>query len=147
MKMRLADRILGGVLCILGMLSFRESYSVWTGWDGAGLMPLIIGVILVILSIFFQLSPAAKGVPIQSSNNEEGVRIGVISGSFAIYLISMNWLGYMLATWLFLAGVSIYISPRRRLTPLIWTGAVSLATYVIFTRYLSLTLPQGFIKF
>jgi hypothetical protein len=108
-------------------------------------MPLIVGVIFALLSVFLLVLPAPKGVPMVWYSKGELLRVGIISLSFALYISLMKWLGYMVGTWLLLAVVSKYISNRRISGILIWTGAVAVGTYFIFRKYLHVPLPVGFI--
>jgi len=145
--MRFADRLLGGIIGILGILCFVEAYRLWTGWQGAGTMPIIVGGICIVLSVLFIVVPTREGAPIEWYSKKEIFRIGTISTSFAIYLIVVDWLGYSLATWLLLAVVTRSTSTSRILNILIWTGAVAVGTGIIFKKFLSVPLPTGFIGF
>ena len=51
--MRFADRLLGGIIGIFGILCFVEAYRLWTGWQGAGTMLIIVGGICIILAVLF----------------------------------------------------------------------------------------------
>ena len=145
--MRFADRLLGGIIGIFGFLCFVEAYGIWTGWQGAGTMPIIVGGICIILAVLFIVNPTRKSDPIEFYSKKELCRIGTISTSFAIYLIVVDWLGYSLATWLLLSVVTRSTSTSRILNILIWTGAVAVGTGVIFRKFLSVSLPVGFIGF
>ena len=145
--MLFADRLLGGIIGIFGILCFVEAYRLCTGWQGAGTMPIIAGGICIILAAFFIVTPTRKSDPFEFYSKKEIFRIGTISTSFAIYLIVVDWLGYSLATWLLLSVVTRSISTSRILNILIWTGAVAVGTGVIFRKFLSVSLPVGFIGF
>jgi len=143
--MQYVDRILGGVMGGLGLLCLFEAYRIWNGWEGTGTMALIVGGILIVISIIFLLFPSRETTSIQWPSKKEMLSIGVIGGSFALYISLMEWLGYTLTTWLFMAAVTKYISNRRISIILIWTGAVAVGTYIIFKKYLLMYLPAGFI--
>ncbi len=143
--MRSADPILGVALAALGALCLFESFRLKGGWQGAGTMPLIVGTILLITSFVLLLSTSHASTPIQWPSRKEIRGMGVIGGSFGLYIYVIDWLGYALGTWLFLAIVARYISPSRLSVILIWTGAVAIGTYIIFKKYLFMYLPEGFI--
>lgn len=149
--MSLADRILGAVLGGLGIICIAESYRIWSGWTGTGVMPFIVGSILLILSGILLVFPSPKGRPIKWPSEKEMFHVGIISGSFALYIALMDYLGYALSTWILLAALTIYISTSQKHPTLswisitmVWTGAFALSTYIIFKKYLSVYLPAGF---
>lgn len=145
--MRFADRLTGGIIGIFGILCFVEAYRLWTGWQGAGTMPIIVGGICMILAVLFMAIPTRESDPIDFYSKKEIFRISTISISFAIYLIVVDWVGYSLTTWLLLAVVTRSTSTSRTLNLLIWTGAVAGGTGIIFRKFLSVSLPAGFIGF
>ncbi|MFH1336808.1 MAG: tripartite tricarboxylate transporter TctB family protein, partial [Candidatus Zixiibacteriota bacterium] len=141
--MRIADSLFGGLMGILGLLCLFEIHKVWTGWDGPGLMLLIMGSICIIISVLFIGFPGEGRVEWYSKG--EVFRIGVVSVSFALYIAVLEWIGYPLATWSLLTVVTKFTSHRRIWGIMIWTGAVGVGTYVLFKKYLALPLPEGFI--
>jgi hypothetical protein len=143
--MRFADRILGGVIGLLGLFCLIEAYRIWNGWDGTGIMPLIVGGISIFLSAKFLLFPSQETMPVRWPNRKEMFGMGMIGGSFASYISIMNWVGYPLSTWFFLAFVARYISPNRTSVILLWTGAVAIGSYILFKIFLDMDLPVGFI--
>lgn len=144
--MALIDRYLGGILGILGLVCLNEAREVWSGWDGTGLMLLLVGGILLVLMFAYVFFPSRSGVQVKWFNKGETLQIAVVAASFALYVALMNQLGYVFSTWLFLAGITGYISPRRFSITLIWTGAVAIGTYIIFKHYLGMYLPVGLMR-
>ncbi|MGH7355980.1 MAG: tripartite tricarboxylate transporter TctB family protein [Candidatus Rokuibacteriota bacterium] len=65
---------------------------------------------------------------------------------FAGYVFAMPWLGYRVSTFLFVGVVSAIIEPPRGAR---WWALLALAllttvaTYLVFERYLSVLLPRG----
>lgn len=143
--MKFVDRIIGLVMAGLGLLCLTEAYRIWNGWDGTGTMALLVGGIFSVLSAIYLLFPSPDTTSIQWPSRKEWLSIGLIGGPFALYLTFMNWLGYMISTWLFLAIVAKYISPTRISVILIWTGTVAIGTYIVFKKYLMMYLPGGFL--
>lgn len=128
-----------------GLLCLTEAYRIWNGWDGTGTMALLVGGVCSLLSVIYLLFPSPNTTSIQWPSRKEWISIGLIGGPFALYLTFMNWLGYLISTWLFLAIVAKYISPTRTSVILIWTGAVAIGTYIVFKKYLMMYLPGGFL--
>jgi len=128
-----------------GFLCLIEAYRIWNGWDGTGVMALIVGGIFIPLSVIFLVFPSSGDKSILWPSKREWFSLGIIGGPFALYIFFMNWLGYPFSTWLFLAVVAKYISPTRTTRIIIWTGMVAIGTYVVFKRYLMMYLPTGFL--
>lgn len=143
--MRFADRILGGVIGLLGLFCLIEAYRIWNGWEGTGTMPLIVGGISIFLSVIFLVFPSHETTPVRWPNKKEMFSIGMIGGSFAFYISIMNWVGYPISTWFFLAFVARYISSNRTSVILLWTGVAAVGSYIIFKKFLDMYLPVGFI--
>ena len=143
----LADRLLGGFFGILGLLHFFEAYHLWSGWDGAGLMPLIVGILYLFLTGAFLVFPSRVPSATTWFAKKELRHIAVLAGSYILYVSLMNLLGYALSTWIFLAAITKYISGKRVWIISVWTGLVAIGTNFIFKKYLGMYLPMGFINF
>lgn len=141
--MKSVDRVIGLVLAAFGLLCLVEAYRIWNGWDGTGTMALLVGGILTVLAALFFLVPSAERTSVAWPARTEWFGMAAIGGPFALYLIVMTWLGYVLSTWLLLAVVSKLIAPTRMATILVWTGAVAIGSYIVFKRYLMMYLPAG----
>jgi hypothetical protein len=138
------DRILGGIIGVAGIICLIDAHRIWNGWAGTGTMALLVGGFLILLSIISVVFTSGESGPINWFCKKEMLNIVFVSGAFALYIICMKWIGYVISTWIFLTMVTKYISQGRIYTILIWTGAVALGTYIIFKRYLQLYLPAGF---
>ena len=66
---------------------------------------------------------------------------------FGVYVMLLPLLGYRLATFLFVFGLSFLLEPPRRLglwlRGMVLALATTVATYVIFDEYLAVLLPRG----
>ena len=140
----IADRILGGVMCGLSLLCFIVSRQVWSGWDGPGTMPLIVGIVLLSLALGFWLFPTKDLTDFRSIETRMLGHIGITLASFALYIAFMRWLGYPLATWLLLFTVARSMKRSPIYRTLIWSGMVSIGSYIVFKIYLAMSLPSGF---
>lgn len=68
--------------------------------------------------------------------------IAIIIGTCTIYTLAFEWLGYLLATNLFLAGLLFYLNGTKKwLMNTIVTLVVSFSTWYSFTQLLEITLP------
>jgi hypothetical protein len=143
--MRIADLIIGGVMGILGLLCLVEAHRLWKGWQGSGAIPLIVGVTFLFLSAAFLLFPSRETAALQWPSKKEMLGIGVIGGSFAIYISIMHWIGYPISTWIFLLVVARSISSSRLSITLIWTGVLAWGSYIVFKTCMGAYFPAGFL--
>lgn len=59
------------------------------------------------------------------------------------YIVSLYYLGYLLATLIFITGTMIYLGMRNKKVLLTVPILVSLALYLLFNNLLYVTLPPG----
>jgi len=140
-----ADRIISSFMAVLSIICFTESYRLWNGWDGPGTLPLMVGCIFLFLTAGFLVFPSEDKTENLLPGKKMVRHIGITVGSFALYLVFIKWLGYPLATWFLLGTVVISMTRGFSWTTIIWTGLVSLSTYIILKFYLTMPLPPGFI--
>ncbi len=146
--MRKCDRIVGGILCLVGSLAIFESWRIWNGWNGTGIMALIVGCFLILLSTVAIVFTSGEHAAFKPPEKGELLRIFYLSISFVLYILIMKWCGYLISTWLFLMAITRLISREGTWrNTIIWTGAVALGTYIVFKTYLHMYLPAGFISF
>lgn len=73
--------------------------------------------------------------------------VAVVFGIFGIYVLALPWLGFRLATLLFLLAMPAALepprSPRRWITIAVLAVIATAATYFVFERYLHVLLPRG----
>lgn len=137
------DRWLGGLWGLLAVACLAEAKEVWNGWDGTGVMLLIIGSVFLVLAISFIFAPVIVSNRVALFSRAEAVHVGVTASSFALYVLLMAQMGYFLSTWAFLLGLATYIARRRFLITVVWTGAVAVLSYVVFKELLGVYLPSG----
>lgn len=104
-----------------------------------------LAVWLIAEDLFRRRSPARRAVkPAGPAPNYGKVILGFII--FLGYVAGLSLIGYLTATFLFVIGLSWSIGPRniRELPKLIAIAVgTTLATYLVFEKYLYVFLPQG----
>jgi putative tricarboxylic transport membrane protein len=77
--------------------------------------------------------------------SERGVwlRILLTIGGGILYGLVLDWLGYLIATFLFMIFVASFLNVRRHLQNVILAAAFSLVTFIGFAVILKLSLPRG----
>jgi len=143
--MKCAIRLLGAFLGGISFLCFWETYRIWNGRAGPGTVPLIVSILLAINSTSFLILSSKEATQFKWPSKKSASRICGIAGLFAFYIIIVQWLGYLISTWFFMAAVSKLVAPGRfkLYVLIIWTGLISLCLYIIFIHLLSVHLPSG----
>jgi putative tricarboxylic transport membrane protein len=119
---------------------------------GPAFYPRVILILLAGLAVWLiaedllrRRTPTRKAVKHDGvAPNYRRVLLGFII--FLAYVAGLSLIGYLVATFLFVLGLSWSIGPRNvREIPKLVTIAVvtTLATYLIFEKYLYVFLPRG----
>ena len=140
-----ADRLISSFMAVLSIICFAESYRLWNGWDGPGILPLMIACIFLFLTVCFLIFPSEDTSENLLPSKKMIKHMGITVGAFALYLALIKWLGYPLATWFLLVTIVRSMTHSFSWTTIIWTGLVSVSTYIILKFYLAMPLPSGFI--
>lgn len=121
---------------------------------GPSFYPRIILILLAGLAVWLIVEASfRKEAPAKEAKKGTGpapdyrkVCIGFLI--FLGYVVALSLLGYLTATLLFVLGLSWMIGPRnvRDLPKLVAVAiGTTLATYLIFEKYLYVFLPRGFL--
>ncbi|WP_099038218.1 tripartite tricarboxylate transporter TctB family protein [Mycobacterium neglectum] len=69
--------------------------------------------------------------------------LGILLSFLLGYILVFVWLGYTLSTFLFLAGLTMVLAPRKPARNLIFAATFSIVVYLGFTKGLNVLLPPG----
>ncbi len=73
--------------------------------------------------------------------------VAVSFGIFAVYVLALPYLGFRIATFVFVAVMQVFLerpaNPRRWIIVIALAFAAALATYLVFESYLQVLLPRG----
>ncbi len=143
---RRASLLCGGLFMALGAMSLVEALRIKDAWQGARLMPVALGVTLVALGIG-HLVPSMAGraaVPAWPDASARR-RVALMFGVLALYVGGMPYLGFLLATALFVLVLLRALGSYSWPVTLALTGAIAIASYVIFVHWLAMPVPSGFL--
>jgi len=120
---------------------------------GPGFYPRIVLGLTAALSLGLIIADllAHRRAPLSDVSRKKGkVNYPLVAMSFAVfalYSIALPWLGFRIATFLFVGGANALLDPphgakgwARALTLALLT---SVATWLVFERWLSVLLPRG----
>lgn len=117
---------------------------------GSGFMPFWSGVLIVILAVILfvqEIRSAKAGAGDESGQKPNWKSIGLTLFFFLVYILSLEYLGFIVGTVLF-TGVILKIIERKGWFLSTWVSLVmAFACYYIFRVWLQAELPKGLIGF
>jgi putative tricarboxylic transport membrane protein len=150
---RLADRVAAVLLLAFGAgyaLTAARSYTYWGAHGpGSGFFPFWLGVALAVLAALFlaaavrQPDPGAAWLP----DRRGAVRLGVVVGATALFIVLAPLLGMTLATALFLLGLLRFLEGHTWRVALGVSLTTAAVNWAIFTWWLSVPFPVGVLGF
>lgn len=143
------DIIVGIGLCIFSIVIFMyaEQY-VGRGVNsyGPNFFPQAIAATIFLCSALMILQ-ACRGKAlkdIEPINKAGFLTTSITLGIAILYLVSMQYLGFILSTCLFLYIVMSYLKQKNRLVRVAVSIIVTLIIFAIFHYFLKIPLPEGF---
>ena len=137
------EKIFSIVLCIISIIiiylanNFDMSYIGDSGL-GPDFFPKVIGVILIVLSIFLFFS---KEKTIQENKNIKYPLITI--GIFAVYIFLIGKLGYLVSTIIFSFTVISLLKKNSIVLKIVYSILFPLGLYLLFTYVFKVSLPTG----
>ena len=147
------DQISGLIILGIGVfyLSKTAKLAIWKGKTlGPGFFPLLLGIALVALTVLLLVKAtlAARDPSLSLPQRFFPSRSGLLKllyliGALAVYVLTLQPLGYLLSTLLFLFALFLAWDPKRPgLAVAVAVGTV-LGSYVFFDLLLQVQLPKG----
>jgi putative tricarboxylic transport membrane protein len=151
---RSGDILSGLILALLGLLTAWASMSIAEGAGGRlhpRTFPLILGVLLCIggLGLFFNawIKGSGQEKAIDWPDRKGWKSWAVALASMALYVGLSDPLGFLISTFLFVAGFIWYFGRYNPAVALLYALGLAGFVYFIFIRLLELTLPMGPLSF
>jgi putative tricarboxylic transport membrane protein len=120
---------------------------------GPRVIPYIVGSGMVVVGIWYVIAvllgqgstPGAgeDSEDVDASAPTDWVTIGIIGVSLLAYLFLIERAGFIIASSVLFFGAAFGMGSRRVLRDIATAIALSVAVYLVFTRGLSLRLPEG----
>lgn len=139
----------GIFICIGSLrLSLGEFHN-----PGPGFLSFFAGLIVASLALLLHIqsrktrldAKQRKSEPIWS-DRQKGFKMVLVVAALLAYAVAMNYLGFLISTFLFLAFLLKTIDPQRWSVALIGSLLASGVFYVIFEIGLRSQLPKGLIQ-
>lgn len=148
-----ADTVAGGVMLAFALFYLAsaltiEKSSFGDAPVGPKALPIVIGAALAVAA----LALVARSLRRTQTGEREGdpenpaqspARFAVVAGLLLVYIVVFLPLGYMISTFLFLLGTTMYLDRAHPVRNVVYALAFSLIVYFVFTELLEVVLPAG----
>ena len=130
----------GTVLVVLGVLALVEALRLKDDWQGAKLMPAVVGAILVILgAAHATLAPDAGPWPDRAGLR----RVLMMLGILVLYVGILPEIGFLPATVILTLAIVRALGAYSWTMTAVWTVLIAVASHVVFKHWLGMPLPEG----
>lgn len=114
---------------------------------GPGFYPrIVLGITAVLSAALLAFSFSAQAQVVAGPQRNHALVFAVFL-VFGVYVGALPYLGYRVATFLFVAGLQAMLEPPKERKAWLWVlvtaAATTAATYVVFQHYLLVLLPRG----
>lgn len=118
---------------------------------GPGFFPVLIGGVFSLLSMaLFMSTFLVKDQPSEVRSfwkeKKSWRKVSISLLSLVFYLISLNYLGYLITTFLFILFLLKFVGQRKWGPSILIAILVSWGSYAIFKTGLGVALPKGLIQ-
>ena len=136
-----------GMGLIICFFSLRLTLGTFRS-PGPGFLPFAMGAILASLSFVYHLQ--SRRIPSSKKETEpfwkdrgRGIKMLLTVLALLGYAITMEYLGFLISTFLFLAFLLRFIEPQRWSTVILGALLTSGASFLIFELFLKCQLPRS----
>jgi putative tricarboxylic transport membrane protein len=136
-----AGRLSGVVLILLGVLSVVEALRMRDDWQGAKLMPAVIGTTLVLLGAAHFRGALSEAVTWPDPVARR--RVALMFGALVLYVVALPWVGFLPSTAVFVLVLVRALGTYSWLRSVVVTAIIAVACHVVFAHWLGMPLPAG----
>ena len=116
-------------------------------WDDFGpstrFMPIWVAVVTAVLALLLIFAKRQHDPPPEWPDRAGAVRVSLVFLAIVIFIASVPWLGFLVATVLFVLAMLLGIE-RRPVLPSLLTAAITAGLIQgVFSWWLSIPLPKG----
>lgn len=147
MQNRTVDRIGGIITALIGLVAIAEALRLYpyrtSFFVGDHTMPGVVGGALVLLGLLLAFFVKGERITIQFPDRPTLVKIALTFGSFLLYWILMQIVGYSISTFITAICLFRVIGSYHFRKSLIYALVMTACLYVIFIYGLSMPFPSG----
>jgi len=156
MKRTNPNRVLGVLIGVLTLIYLYAAYQIPVfpipRPIDSDALPKVLGFVMLGLAVwlFFErpqeADPALTALPL-SARIQRWLPVVITATAIALYAALLAWLGFVLASFLLVGGLTWYFGYRRHAVNAAVALAVPLVLYLVMTRLMTIHLPPGLLPF
>jgi len=139
----------------IGLVFSIESLRLGLGsarHPGSGFLPFFIGVALSIIALYsllknFLTAKGERGRDMEKFFGGFAVNVGKIVAALTLYVLMLLWFGYILSTIILFIMLFRVGGFRRWAFILLYSFLTTSISYLVFSSWLKLRFPKGFLGF
>jgi putative tricarboxylic transport membrane protein len=112
---------------------------------------LAIGLLITAFVLLLEIVRGPKAAPaaVKAEPSRPGAQLVVAAAAMwtLLYFLVFEWLGYVIATSVYLVVLTAYFNRGKWLTNVLTSVLFSLGSYLMFTKLLGVTLAPGILPF
>jgi hypothetical protein len=136
-----AEVLSGVVLAALGALSLIEAFRLRDDWQGARLMPAVVGAVLLALGAAHLAAPASSPAASAWPEPDRRRRVALFFAILMLYVALLPALGFAIATTLFVWCLMRTLGAYSPITRVLLSVTIAAACSVVFRTWLGMPLP------
>ena len=140
-------------IILLAAAALIGAAAAWNGYDmglihfnkpGAGLFPLLIGLLLTLLSVsaLFNALRAPNGSPARDTDRHIGLELTIFF-SLIVYVVALPYVGFAVSSIAFVAFLLYTAGRKSMMFSLAFSIALVIPLYTIFALALKVQLPKS----
>lgn len=146
--MKSGDCCAGGLVAVIGIVAIYAAWPLdfWSEYGpGPGFFPLVLGSGLILMGSVVGVG-GWLGLKGASGSDASFRKPLLVAGMMAGYLAVLDFLGFAVATALFLFALIHWVESRNRWQALALAIFITLGLHVVFDTLLKTALPLGILK-
>lgn len=144
-KSRFSKNVAAGIVFIV-IASFFFYHTLGLSPQNSA-FPRALCALLFILGVTTLIQGIRTRSMIRKDKPINYVRIFAVLATMAIYLSSLEKVGFILCTTILVPVIAFLLGYRKILPTLLGAIAFSILIFILFSRYLSIPLPRGVLSF
>jgi tripartite tricarboxylate transporter TctB family protein len=137
---RRAERLSAAVLAALGALSLIEALRLRDDWQGARLMPAVVGAVLVALAVA-HLTASMPDTAVAPPHSAGRRRVVLLFGGLVVYVLLLPAAGFGVATALFALALLRALGGYSWARSVVLSALAAAAGELVFRQWLHMPLP------
>ncbi len=137
---------------MLSLFICQQSVGIGLGTlrkPGPGLLSFGVGSGMAILALWLLihslLAPEKQTSVVEPVKGANKARLIFVSLSLFAYALAINWLGFVLSTFIFVLFLLWLIESEKWWLLIMKATCIAIGNYLFFEKWLGLSLPKGFL--